>query len=159
MAKPKEPTVLVVVDMQPRYIEQNRKRSKIIKKVAHLIRGAKRDKVPVIFLELFPKNGKTYLELTAIIGRYKKCRIQEKTRAGGSKQVFRACKELKINPKHFVVCGVYFIGCVKETVIGLHTIFQDARISVVKNATDYLPGDTEYYDLREHFHRVKLIDL
>lgn len=145
--------------MQPRFVEQNRYRKKIIKNVGHLVRGAKRDKVPIIFLELYPKASPTYPELTKLVGRYKKCRVIEKFAADGSKEVKRACKELGVAPKHFVVCGVYFIGCVKATVSGLHSRFKDARISIVKNATDYRRVDLDGYDVRTHHARVKLINL
>lgn len=129
MPKPKESTVLVVVDMQPVFTCD----SKIIEKVACLLRGAKRDRVPVIFLEL---GSKTHPELTSIMRRCKKCRIITKKTSDGSAEVQTFCKELSIKPKHFVVCGVYFTGCVYATVVGLHKKYKKARFSVVKDASD-----------------------
>jgi len=133
MAKPRESTALVVVDMQSGF---NKANNKIAKNSQLLIEGAVKDKVPIIFLEI-PGNGKTHRHLVEPTLYYRKKRLKKKNISDGSVQVKEACKELRIKPKHFVVCGVNYTACVHETILGLRRFYPNSRITLIKEATNY----------------------
>lgn len=140
--RPKRSTALIVVDVQKGFlITKNDIDAKDYS--ARLVEGAVRDKVPIIFVE-YQGFGRTHKDLVKFTKKYtKKLHIKKGTN-DGSNEVLQACKKLGIRPSHFVVCGVYFRFCVKATVKGLLKKSK-ADITVVEEATDYMPGCRRLY--------------
>lgn len=140
--KPKRSTALIVVDVQQGFLHT---KNDIDAKdySAKLVEGAVKDKVPIIFVE-FRGFGRTHKDLVKFTKNYTKKLHVKKPGNDGSDQVLQACKKLGIRPSHFVVCGIYFRFCVRATVDGLSKKSK-AEITVVEEATDYMPGCRRLY--------------
>jgi nicotinamidase-related amidase len=119
---------LVVVDVQPTFDGHDR----ILKPVAALVRKAKKDNAPIIFLE-FCGRGKTCRGVKRYAGAKKYTVI--KSTQDGSKEVANICKHYKL-PTNIVACGLYISACVRDTVVGLNR--QGFRVQLHKDAcTDF----------------------
>ena len=132
-------TVLVVIDMQPRFLPdegdlQSPEAMRALSGVAREIRRAMRRGMPIILVE-YKRYAPTHEYLVELLAGYTRWRVVKKGQMDGSKAVLFACGLLGLkHPSRFRLCGTYTHYCVEETVLGLSRKRPRSLIDVVKSA-------------------------
>ena len=132
-------TVLVVIDMQPRFLPDggnlhSPEAMRALAGVAREIKRAMRRGMPIVLVE-YKRYASTHEYLKELLAGYKRVRVVKKAQMDGSKAVLFACRLLGLkHPRRFRVCGTYTHYCVEETVLGLSRKRPRSLIDVVKSA-------------------------
>jgi nicotinamidase-related amidase len=141
-------SILLVVDMQPRFDSSNREW--LLKNVSREILRARRKEWGIIFLEYTRGKGdggvrlpeRTHEELTSLVGDYEDALIVHKMNDDGSEEVAEViCGWYGNYGKHakgdMRVVGVNTGCCVANTVNGLAHLLPCMRITVVGDACNH----------------------
>jgi len=144
-------TVLVVIDMQPRFLPDegdlhSPEAMRALSGVAREITRAMRRGMPIILVEYKGyQPTHPYLMRLLIETGYERFKVVKKSQMDGSKAVIFGCRLLKLkSPLRFRVCGTYTHYCVEETVLGLARKRARSVINVVMSAcTD--PGGNRWF--------------
>ena len=127
--------VLIVIDMQAGFPAACDQRTRLA--VAREIREAMRLGCPIIFVECRNEcndYGPTFPELTGLTAGYEHVAICEKPSNSGADAIATVCRERGFDPVYFLACGINTGACVKETVVGLKTLFPDCVIDIIEDA-------------------------
>lgn len=134
-------TVLVVIDMQPRFLPDggdlhSPEAMRALSGVACEIERAMRRGMPIILVE-YKRYRPTHpylMRLLTDVG-YERFKVVKKGQMDGSKAVIFGCGLLNVKqPRRFRVCGTYTHYCVEETVLGLASKRARSVIDVVMSA-------------------------
>jgi hypothetical protein len=131
--------VLVVVDMQPHYLNgySDSEKKLLVDAVAEQICLARALGWPIVFLEFQPTKtyGQTLPELTALVDGYEpNYRVLGKYERSGAGEVLRACEHAGFDYTGFQVCGIYADQCVQDTVTNIALNRTECVVAVVPTA-------------------------
>lgn len=141
---------LVVIDMQSEYAEAREKTLK--KNIIQSIKKAKKDKVPIIFVE-FDGAGVTLPEFKKLVNGYKKTSTAKKHSTCGASVIEKCIKRRRWDIDRLDVCGIYTDCCVGDTVESLSAI-NKWDIKVLSKAC-YPRKKRMFYSL-QIYNRVKI---
>jgi nicotinamidase-related amidase len=137
----RDDSVLVVIDMQPRFLPDrgdtgSPEAMRALAGVAREIVRARRRGMPIVLVE-YRRYAPTHPYLMRLLSEpdYELYRVVRKGQMDGSKAVLFACRAMGIaRPRRFRVCGTYTHYCVEETVMGLARKRPQALVQVVTAA-------------------------
>lgn len=132
--------ILLVIDMQPGYIDSCDKYSQAARNCGILLRQAVAAKRYIILVETSIESQLPTCEfLRKEVAEYPDVGIVSKTSStsGGAKEIIQhlSDKDISYTRSKFLVCGVYFPGCVSAVVRGLW-MERGQNISIIANACD-----------------------
>ncbi|HEY9869784.1 MAG TPA: isochorismatase family protein [Candidatus Obscuribacterales bacterium] len=141
MCATRNDTVLVVIDMQPRFLPDRGDTSspeamRALAGVAREIVRARRRGMPIVLVE-YRRYAPTHPYLMKLLTEphYGRHRVVRKGQMDGSKAVLFACRAMGLGrPRRFRVCGTYTHYCVEETVLGLSRKRPQDVVEVVTSA-------------------------
>jgi hypothetical protein len=127
--------VLVVIDMQERFLRRLQYRYRVIDAVAREIEAAKTRGDAIILVE-YHGQGATIEDLHKLVDGYARTTTVNKRQDGGSREVLAVAHGNLFPSATFRLCGLNADACVLLTALGLRWRSPLSRVEVVKDACD-----------------------
>jgi Isochorismatase family len=128
--------VLVIIDMQKKFLRNVPDPWRTISATEAEIRMARADDCPIVLVKCIGEdNGDIDPAIKqALVGYESRSCLVSKNQDDGSEEIRHACKTLRYPTSVFRLCGLNVDACVLQTAHGLCRLYPQSRVEVVKDA-------------------------